>query len=606
MEMLKVNDLAVYFGQEPRLVKAIDHISFSLNRGEILGIVGESGSGKTKTAETIMGILPPTARIISGEISFEGEDLLSLPESRMKKIRGEKITLIPQDPTGSLNPVICVGEQIKEMYAYHRKDIKKQDRRKSVADLLGQVRIPDAQKRYTSFPHELSGGMNQRAIISMTLAVSPTAQLIIADEPTTALDVTVQAKVLDDLTDLVREMGISLILITHNLGLIAEYADRVLVMKKGEIIEEGLVDQIFYQPQNPYTKHLLDVVPRLGAKKTRGRIFQAKKTILDIQGLKVYFPIPGGKFIQKRVGDIKAVDDVNLRIGEGETLGLVGESGCGKTTLARAILGLNEITSGKIFFEGDDLGQLSEEQEKIFKRKIQVVFQDPYLTLNPRMKVRDAVAEGIDVHKLAKDKEEREEKLIQIMNTVELENPEDMMGRFPIEFSAGQRQRISIARALAVDPTFLICDEPVSALDVSVQDEILELLSSLKEKFGLTTLFITHDLAVVEQISDKIAVMYLGKIVEYAGNDEFFENPLHPYTELLLSSVPIADPKRVRGRKKEREKRDIREEILISAEHMPSGCRFHPRCPLADTRCSEEEPDLRDVGKGHFVACHKV
>lgn len=599
MEILKVNDLAVYFGEAPKLIKAVDHISFSLDAGEILGMVGESGSGKTMTALSIMGLLPPTAQIASGEILFERKDLILVSEKRMQKIRGDKIVLIPQDPTVSLNPVICVGEQIKEMLRYHRPDIKKKDRRKAVIGLLEMVRIPDAQKRYSSFPHELSGGMNQRAIIAMVLAVKPA--LILADEPTTALDVTVQKKILDDLTSLVKEMGISLILITHNLGLIAEYVNRVLVMKKGKIVDEGSVSQIFSNPNDDYTKHLLDVVPVLGSKKFQKPNFQPGETILESRNLKVYFPVYGGKLIQKRVGDIKAVDDVTLEIRQGEILGLVGESGCGKTTLAKAVLRLEEKTAGSILFEGKNLHQIVKDQQKRLRKQIQIVFQDPYSSLNPRMRVCDIIAEGIDIHKLAKDKKEREEKIIHLMKMVELESPEDMLQRYPIEFSAGQRQKIAIARALAVDPSFLICDEPVSSLDVSVQNEILRLLLDLREKFGLTILFITHDLAVVEQISSKVAVMYLGAIVEYAKTEDFFKTSLHPYTKLLLSSVPLPDPQRARERKKVESG-----EVLVSAEHIPLGCRFHTRCSLAGPECQEKEPQLEDKGGEHFVACHKV
>jgi oligopeptide/dipeptide ABC transporter ATP-binding protein len=596
--LLEVKNLTINFQlSKNQFFKAVDNLSFSLKKGEILGLVGESGSGKTVTSLAIMGLLPKTARV-EGTVIFDGRQILGSSKNVLSKIRGRRVTMIFQDPTASLNPILTVGEQVEEMISFHNQErLTSREFDRKIVSLFQRVKISDPERYVRAFPGELSGGMNQRVMIAMmSLATKP--ELVIADELTSALDVTTQAEILDLLDEIVKELGISLIFITHNLGLIAEYSDRVIVMHKGRMIEEGGVEEVFERPQADYTRDLLEAVPRPDKQisSRKKKIFK-EENILDVRNLKVYFPVYGGGLFSRKIGEVKAVDGVSFCLKRGEILGIVGESGCGKTTLARSILGLTEIKDGSLLFQGFSINpqRLSNED----RRKIQAVFQDPYQSLNIKMKAGDLVAEGLDIHRLVSSKKERRDRISELLELVGLE-PE-AADRYPIEFSGGQRQRIAIARALALNPRLLILDEPVSSLDVMVQRKILDLLLDLREELGLSYLFISHDLSVVREICDRVAVMYAGKIIEQLSAEELSEKPLHPYTKALISVVPIPNPRIARSRKKVRLMGEV-----PSLVNLPRGCRFYPRCPETVSSCQESEPVLIEREKGHLVACHKV
>ncbi|MDW0111202.1 ABC transporter ATP-binding protein [Sporosarcina aquimarina] len=536
--ILKVKDLHVSFTMREEDFDAVRGVSFEVNQGETLGIVGESGSGKSVTARSIMRLLPsPPSYMKEGVIEFQGENLNLKTEKEMESIRGKGIGMIFQDPMTSLNPTKTIGNQICESIMKHM-NASKAEAKKETIELLKMVGIKNSEDRYTQYPHEFSGGMRQRVMIAIALACKPS--LLIADEPTTALDVTIQAQILDLMKTIQRRFGTSIILITHDLGVVAEMCDRVVVMKKGEVVETGTTLEIFESPKHPYTNKLLNALPRLDEKKKEKRVSRLPEGIdgsiplIQVNSLKQYFD--NGKKSQT-----KAVDDISFFIRPGETLGLVGESGSGKSTTGRAVLRLDEPTDGEVLYRGMAINRFSSKEMKSMRRHMQMIFQDPYSSLNPRFKVLDIIGQALDIHRMSKNKTERKKRVEDLLMMVGLE-PEHAM-RYPHEFSGGQRQRIGIARALAVEPDFIVCDEPLSALDVSIQTQIVKLLEDLQYELGLTYLFIAHDLSMVKHISDRVAVMYAGKIVELAESEELYNNPLHPYTKSLLSAIPIPDPR---------------------------------------------------------------
>ncbi len=558
--LLEIKDLTVDFHTDDSSVRAVNDVSFSIPKGKTIGLVGESGSGKSVTSLCTMGLLAsPPGKISGGQILFEGKNLLDLPESEMRKIRGNRISMIFQEPMTSLNPVFTVGYQIVEALQLHQKMGKKQAWEKAT-DLLNEVGIPDPKKRVKAYPHEMSGGQRQRVMIAMAIACEP--DLLIADEPTTALDVTIQKQILELLERLQGQYGMSMLFITHDLGVIGDIADEVIVMYKGNLVEKGHAEQIFRSPQHPYTKGLLACRPsldknynrlatvsdfmdekgveipfdesKLGIRPDRP-LDSEEKALLEIKNIKKYYPLKSGWFGGGKEF-VKAVDDVSLSVYKGRTLGLVGESGCGKTTLGRTVLRLIEPTDGKIIYDGTDVTGLDKTAMRKMRRKLQIIFQDPYASLNPRMTIGSAIVEPMTIHGLGANKKERMDKAAALMERVGLETK--FLNRYPHEFSGGQRQRICIARALAVEPEFIICDESVSALDVSIQAQILNLLLDLQEEMGLTYIFISHDLAVVKFISDELAVMNNGQIVEMAKASDIYSNPQNDYTKRLLDSIP--------------------------------------------------------------------
>lgn len=536
--LLSVHQLSVSFSTGNTVQEAVSGVSFEVNPGETVGIVGESGSGKSVTARSIMRLLAANAYVHpESRITFMGKELLSQTEKKMQSIRGKDIGMIFQDPMTSLNPTMTVGKQIEETLRYHEKLSKKEAEQKA-KEMMELVGIKDVEERYKQYAHEFSGGMRQRMMIALSLACSPT--LLIADEPTTALDVTIQAQILKLLKDIQKKFGTAIMLITHDFGVVANMCDRVIVMKDGKVVESGTTKGIFKNPEKLYTKTLLAAIPNLYQKKNSksqeklARLYEGKqKKLLDVVHLSKQFTFGRGTHL-------KAVNDISFEIYEGETLGLVGESGSGKSTTGRTILRLHEATNGEVIYEGFDLNHLSKKEMKQMRKHMQIVFQDPYASLDPRMKIEDILGEALDIHRLTKTKRKKQNRISELLELVGLDK--SFSQRYPHEFSGGQRQRIGIARALAVDPDFIVLDEPLSALDASIQAQIVELLEELQEKLGLTYLFIAHDLAMVKQLSDRVAVMYNGSIVELADAEELFAHPLHPYTKKLLSAIPIPDP----------------------------------------------------------------
>ncbi|MEN1937644.1 ABC transporter ATP-binding protein [Paenibacillus sp. 102] len=532
--ILEVRNLRVSFQSRNQEFEAVRGVNFEVKKGETLGIVGESGSGKSVTARSIMRLLPSaTSDMKEGEIVFLGENLAHKTEKEMESIRGKEIGMIFQDPMTSLNPTIRIGKQISETLMKHQ-GLSKKEAKEQAIEMLELVGIRGSEIRYNQYPHEFSGGMRQRVMIAMALACRPT--LLIADEPTTALDVTIQAQILNVMRDIQDRFGISIILITHDLGVVASMCDRVVVMKDGEIVETGTTEEIFESAEHPYTLKLLHALPRLHEKK-KTKFVHSKpldKPLVEVKSLKQYFDLGKGNVL-------KAVDDISFHIREGETLGFVGESGSGKSTTGRAILRLHEPTGGDVLYQGMAVNRFSKSEMKMMRRHMQMIFQDPYASLNPRFKVIDIIGEVLDVHRLSGSKKERTRRVEELLDMVGLDPTHTM--RYPHEFSGGQRQRIGIARALAVEPKFIVCDEPLSALDVSIQSQIVKLLEELQHRLGLTYLFIAHDLSMVKHISDRVAVMYAGKIVEIAESEELYTNPQHEYTKSLLSAIPIPDPK---------------------------------------------------------------
>ena len=566
--LIDVRDLAVAIGNR----RVVDGVSFDLEAGETFALLGESGCGKSMTALAMMRLLPPVATIANGNVDFDNSGIFALPESEMRALRGGGMAMIFQEPATSLNPVMTIGQQIGEVLDMHGGD------RGRVVELLEAVGIPDPERRAQEFPFQLSGGMKQRTMIAMALAGDP--KLLIADEPTTALDVTIQAQVLDLLKDLQRRRGMALLLITHDLGVAARMADRVGVMHAGQLVEVSDTKKFFRGPAHPYSQRLFASLPE-NLPKPPG-VGGASGELLAVQDLAVHFPIRRGLF-RRVVGHVRAVDGVSLKVSRARTLAIVGESGCGKTTAGKAVLQLIPPTAGRVSLDGHDLVGLA-------PHDVQMVFQDPFGSLNPRLRVGDIIAEGMR----ALGVQAGTGAVGDLLEQVGLEA--GMASRYPHEFSGGQRQRIAIARALAVNPRLMICDEPTSALDVSVQAQIIALLGDLQERRGLAYLFITHNISVVDYLAHDVAVMYLGRIVEQGSVDEVLRGARHPYTQALLAAVP-----RIDGSAGER--------LLVpgdppSPTKPPAGCHFHPRCPSAMDRCRTAYPEARVVTGTHRLNCH--
>jgi peptide/nickel transport system ATP-binding protein len=675
--VLEVRDLHVSFPSESGPVRAVRGVSYALAPGEVLGIVGESGSGKSVSSLAVMGLLPSTADI-KGSILFRGKELRGLGDRDFSALRGEGISMVFQDPLSALTPVYTVGDQIAEAIRIHR-NVGKDEAGKRAVELLKLVGIPNAQERSRAFPHEFSGGMRQRVMIAMAIANDP--DVIIADEPTTALDVTVQAQILEVLKTAQQATGAAIVMITHDLGVIAGFADRVMVMYAGRPVETGTVDDIFYRPRMPYTLGLLGSLPRLdraerqpltpvegsppslvelppgcpfaprcpmklgvclelepaldptrhpghraachrhpeieeqgltatdifpaqvaGEPPVARRPRQERAAMLEVENLVRSFPLTRGAVFRRTVGTVHAVDGISFDIREGETLALVGESGCGKTTTINEILTLVRPQEGRIAVLGRETTGLGRAARREVRRDVSVVFQDPMASLDARMPISDILAEPLKTHGIPKDK--RAPRVRELLRLVGL-GPEHA-ARYPSEFSGGQRQRICIARALALEPKLIVLDEPVSALDVSIRAGVINLLEQLREKLGLSYLFVAHDLSVVRHIANRVAVMYLGRIVEIGDVDHVFDAPAHPYTQALLSAIPLPDPHRERERR-----RIVLEGDLPSPADPPSGCRFRTRCPLFATlspdraeRCINEDPALIHQGADHGAACH--
>ncbi|MEU5597124.1 ABC transporter ATP-binding protein [Streptomyces sp. NPDC020298] len=600
--LLEVTGLDVDFDGRP----AVRSVNLALERGQVLGLVGESGSGKSATALALLGLLPGNASV-RGSVRLDGTELLGAPERALTRIRGRRVSMVFQDPLSAFTPVYRIGDQIAEAVRAHQ-DVSREQASTRAVELLDLVGIPEPALRARAFPHEFSGGMRQRAMIAMAMANAP--DLILADEPTTALDVTIQAQVLDVLRTAQRETGAAVLLVSHDLGVIARTADRVAVMQEGRVVESGTAVEVFRHPKEPYTQRLLAAVPRLDTPRRTQRA--TGEPVVRVRGLTRTFPVLKGTAFKRRVGTVYAVDGVDLDVRRGETLALVGESGSGKSTTLFELLELAAPEGGSVELFGQRLGTLTKAQVKALRRRIQIVFQDPMASLDPRLTVGDIVAEPLRTQ--GADRATIARRVPELLARVGLDPAR--ADRFPHEFSGGQRQRVGIARALSVEPELLVLDEPVSALDVSVQAGVLELLQQLKEELGLAYLFVSHDLSVVRNIADRVSVVYLGRTVEAGPVDEVFARPRHPYTQALLSAVPLPDP--------ERERRRTR--ILLAGDppsptRRHDGCRFRTRCPLyaklaeeERKRCAHDVPVLdADVdrdgdgggdGDGDGVACH--
>jgi peptide/nickel transport system ATP-binding protein len=671
--VLEVTDLRTEFHLREGSVVAVDGVSFQVEEGECLGIVGESGCGKSTTGFSIMRLLPGNGHISGGSIQLLGRDLATLDEREMGKVRGNEVALIPQDPLTSLNPTMTLGRQISEAVMLHR-DVSKQEARDRALEVLTMVEMPRPAERLGQYPHELSGGLRQRVMIAMGLACEP--KLLIADEPTTALDVTIQAQILDLIDELRERLRMAVVLITHDMGVIAGRTDRVAVMYAGKIAEEATTRRLFHDMRHPYSEALLASVPKVDqdpderllsiaglppdlsrtitncrfaprcqyatdqcreedppldpvtsgldpgevhrfacfhpvdhanpatpvtivatARKPaaeRSAELSVAPEILLVEHVVKEFPVMAGGLIRHQIGTVKAVSDVSFSLRRGETFGLVGESGCGKTTVGRLLVALERPVSGTIRFEGDEVNRLTGSALRHRRRDLQLMFQDPYASLDPRMRVGSIVREPLKVQRVGSSSEQKD-RVQQLLKEVGL-SPQSVV-RYPHEFSGGQRQRIGLARALALDPKLIVADEPVSALDVSIQAQILNLMKDLQQRHGLTFVMISHDLAVVRYMSDNIGVMYLGKLVEVGPAAEVYERPAHPYTRGLLDAVPNPEVGQVQR------ETAVRGELPSSVD-PPSGCRFRTRCPRAEARCAEEEPPLTDFGAGHFAACH--
>ena len=658
MAVLEVSDLVAGFRLQHGSLTAVDGLSLTVEAGECVGVVGESGCGKSTMGLAVMGLLPPNAFIGSGSIRLDGRELVGLPEAELRHLRGNAVAMVPQDPLASLNPTMRIGRQIAEGLSIHRGASRAEGRARAL-EVLEMVEVPRPRERLDQYPHELSGGLRQRVMIAMALACEP--KLLIADEPTTALDVTIQAQILDLLDGLRRELDMGVLLVTHDMGVIAGRTDRVVVMYAGEAVEEASTEEAFSAMRHPYTAALLAAVPsaergteRLEAipgvppdlaQAITGCRFAPRcphadarcgesappielaspghrfacfhpvdgplaiapagpravavdlgEPILEVADLVVEYPVYKGGLLRRRTGSVKAVSDVGFTIHRGEVFGLVGESGCGKSTVAKAIAGLERPRSGSISFAGDDLGGLRGAALRAARAQLQLMFQDPYASLDPRMSVGSSIREPLDIHKVGTHAE-RQAKVAELLGEVGL--APTVASRFPHEFSGGQRQRVGFARALALGPDLLIADEPVSALDVSVQAQLLNLMKDLQERLGLAMLLVSHDLGVVRYMAARTAVMYLGRIVELGPTEQLLTAPVHPYTRGLIEAVPVPDVAEARSRRG----RPLEGE-LPSPVDPPSGCRFRTRCPLASERCAAEQPAMATYPGGVQAACH--
>jgi peptide/nickel transport system ATP-binding protein len=682
--VLEVENLRTEFHLKTANVTAVDDVSFSVAQGECVGLVGESGCGKTTTGLSIMRLLPNVGHVVGGSIRLLGQDLAALTEKEMNNVRGNQVGMVFQDPLTSLNPTMKIGDQIAEGIRLHRGASRSEAWARAL-EVLKLVEMPNPQERLDRYPHELSGGLRQRVMIAIALSCEP--KLLIADEPTTALDVTIQAQILDLLDQLRRELAMGVILITHDMGVIAQRAERVLVMYAGRIAESAMTDDVYTRMRHPYSEallasvakldqdpsvrlvsipglppdlsqpighcrfaarcryaqddcretepqlepaadstadhmvacyHQVDVDPHtislrpeavakaadlsvkvdevaLARQQARARAVAQAPTLVRLDHLVKEFPITSGTFVQKKVGTVKAVSDVSLTMRKGETFGLVGESGCGKTTMGRLVVALETPTTGAVEFEGEDITGLKGNGLRRRRRDLQMMFQDPYASLDPRMRVGTILREPLKVQGMG-SAAEQQRRVHQMLDEVGL--PARSGELYPHEFSGGQRQRIGLARALALEPKLIVADEPVSALDVSIQAQILNLLKDLQERHDLSYLFISHDLAVVKYMADTIGVMYLGKLVEVGPARDVYAHAAHPYTQALIDTIPVPDPSAGTGAGQH-----IRGELPSSVD-PPSGCRFRTRCPFAQERCAEEEPLLRPFGEEHLAACH--
>ena len=659
-QLLRVINLRTQFSIRSGVVTAVDDVSFDINPGECVGLVGESGCGKSTTGLSIMRLLPPNGRVAGGSVELLGRDLAPLSEKAMRSVRGNEVALIPQDPMTSLNPTMRIGRQISEAVLLHR-DVTKEQARQRAIEVLGLVEMPSPEERLTQYPHELSGGLRQRVMIAMALACEP--KLLIADEPTTALDVTIQAQILDLIDSLREKLGMAVLLITHDMGVIAGRTDRVVVMYAGQVAEEGSTESIFSSMRHPYAAALLESVPSVErtvgdrllsipglppdlsqalvgcrfaprCSQTTERCFReapeltkqdtheyrcfnpvngpsalksihgerpagaskSHEVLIKVDNLVKEFPVMSGGLVRRKVASVKAVSGVSFEIRQGETFGLVGESGCGKTTVSKLLTMLEPADAGTIEFEGVNLRDIGGHELRNRRRDFQMMFQDPYASLDPRMKVGSIIREPLRVQGVGSEADQKA-RVLDLLNEVGLSPA--AADRFPHEFSGGQRQRIGFARALALEPKLIIADEPVSALDVSIQAQLLNLMKDQQARRGLTLLLVSHDLAVMRYMADTIGVMYLGKLVEVGPAASILSGPVHPYTAGLLEAVPVpnvAEARRRRGRQIKGE--------LPSSVNPPSGCRFHTRCPRAQERCSVEEPAFEAFANGTRAACH--